>query len=60
MMDRACLHIPTERVGIAIVSDCANSAYETFLYLFVDIVAEAKLKLPSVKKGVFEVQMIRD
>lgn len=40
MMDRACLHISTERVGITIVSDCANSAYETLLYLFADIVAE--------------------
>lgn len=36
MMDRACLRIPTERVGIMIVSNFADSAYET---LFADIVA---------------------
>lgn len=35
MMDRACLRIPTERVGIMIVSNSADSSYETFA----DIVA---------------------
>lgn len=36
MMDRACLRIPTERVGIMIVVNFADSSYET---LFADIVA---------------------
>ncbi len=36
MMDRACLRIPTERVGIMKVSNFADSADET---LFADIVA---------------------
>lgn len=51
MIDSACLHIPTERVGITIVSDFASSAYETLLYLFADHVAV---------KDAFCVQMIRD
>lgn len=38
LMDSLCLHIPSERVAM-IGSDSANSAYETWLYLFADIVA---------------------